>query len=106
MVYRCEEAYPVRMMCRLLEVSPSGYYAWRSRPVPTRTQVDDRLRQTVRLVHAESRGRYGSPRVRHALQARGLRVGRNRVMRLMRAGGLRARAPRRFRLVLHDGWLH
>jgi putative transposase len=88
--------YPIRRLCRALDVSPSGYYAWRSRPAPARIVVDRRLSQAIRVVHAESRGRYGSPRVLHALRTHGHRLGRNRVMRLMRAEGLRARPRRRF----------
>lgn len=63
-----------------------------------RQQRDVALRHALRVAHAESRGRYGSPRLLHAVRARGHRVGRNRVIRLMRAEGLCARRPRRFRV--------
>jgi len=89
----------VRLLCRTLGVTPSGFYAWRGRPLcPPRVRQDDALRRQLRLAHAASRGRYGSPRLRHALRIAGHRVGRNRVMRLMRLEQLRGRPHRRFRI--------
>jgi putative transposase len=91
--------YPIRVMARVLGVTPSGYYAWRGRPLcPPRVRRNDGLRRRIRLIHAESRGTYGSPRVVRALRAAGERVGRNRVMRLMRHERLQGRPRRRFRL--------
>ena len=91
--------YPVRTMCAVLGVSPSGYYAWHGRPLITpQVRINRALRVRIRAIHAESRGRYGSPRVHRALQAEGERLGRNRVIRLMRAEQLRGRPQRRFRL--------
>lgn len=95
--------YPVRMLCRLLAGSPSGFYAWAARPGAARPARDLALRHAIRVAHAESRGRYGSPRILHTVQARGHRVGRHRVMRLMRAEGLRARRPRRFPVTTDSG---
>ena len=84
-------------MCRVLGVSPSGFYAWRERP-PSRRRVDDiRLTREIRVVFREARGVYGSPRVFEELKARGHRLGRKRVERLMRAEGLQATLPKRFR---------
>ena len=91
------EAFPVRAMCAALEVSASGYYAWRGRPESARAAADRGLLPEIRRVHAESRRRYGSPRVHAALRAEGVRVGRHRVARLMRSHGIRAAAPLRFR---------
>jgi putative transposase len=88
----------VRVMCSVLEVSASGYYAWRHRPESIRSQANRVLLGDIRRVHAESRRRYGSPRVHAALQAEGQRVGRNRVARLMRRHGIAVRAKRRFRV--------
>jgi transposase InsO family protein len=90
--------FPVRALCRALEVSPSGYYAWRARRPSARAQQEVGLRHAIRVAHAESRGCYGSPRVHYAVRASGYAVGRNRVIRLMRAEGLRARRRRRFRV--------
>ena len=91
------EVFPVRAMCAALEVSASGYYAWRRRPESARAAADRGLLPEIRRVHAESRRRYGSPRVHAALRAEGVRVGRHRVARLMRSRGIRAAAPLRFR---------
>jgi putative transposase len=89
--------YPVALLCRVLKVSRSGYYAWHKRPAATRTVQDQRLALEVAAIHAHSRGRYGSPRVHAELRERGQRIARKRVARLMRAAGLRGRERRRFR---------
>ena len=88
--------YTVALMCRALGVAPSGYYAWRQRPVPNRTGRDEALTTHVRAAFTASRRRYGSPRVHAELRAAGHRVGRKRVARLMRQAGLHARPRRRF----------
>jgi putative transposase len=91
-------SYPVVLMCRVLQVSRSGYYAWCKRPPAPRTLRDQTLALEVAAIHAHSRGRYGSPRVHAELRERGQRTGRKRVARLMRAAGLRARERRRLRV--------
>jgi putative transposase len=94
--------YPVRLMCRVLEVSASGYYAWRSRPESRRALANRHLLETIRRIHAAHCGRYGSPRVYAALRAQGHRVSRGRIERLMRRHGIRALARRRFRPATTD----
>jgi putative transposase len=89
--------YPVALMCRVLKVSRSGYYAWCKRPASLHTQDDQKLGLQVAAIYRESRGRYGSPRVHAELRERGQRTGRKRVARLMQTAGLRAREHRRFR---------
>lgn len=89
--------YHVTTMCRVLEVSRAGFYAWRARPLCQRVQDDTRLRARIRQIYAAVKGRYGSPRVRQELRALGLPCGKHRVARLMRADGLRAKSARRFR---------
>ena len=89
-------AFPVALMCRLLGVSTSGFYAWRDRPESGRSRDDARLAVDIAATHKRSRGRYGSPRVHAELRAQGVRVGRKRVERLMREQGLCARPRRRF----------
>jgi putative transposase len=91
-----EVAFPVVPMCRVLGVSPSGYYAWKKRPTPRRVAQDVRLAEEVAQAHAASRGIYGSPRVHRELRAKGIRTSRKRVERLMRQRGLRGRQKRRF----------
>jgi putative transposase len=99
--FACIEAekanFPVRLMCRMLEVSPSGFYAWSKREPSERALDDQRLAVEVAEVHKRSRRRYGSPRVHRELQNAGKRIGRKRVARLMRTQGLVARPKRRFR---------
>ena len=97
LIFARSVAFPIAMMCRLLAVSTSGFYAWLKRPQSTRVKDDARLALDVAAAHKRSRGRYGSPRVHAELKARGVRVGRKRVERLMRSQGLRARPRRRFR---------
>jgi putative transposase len=89
--------WPVRLMCRVLEVSASGYYAWRSRPESARSAANRRLLVDVRRLHAEHHGRYGSPRMHAALRAEGRTASRGRVERLMRRHSIRALAGRRFK---------
>jgi transposase InsO family protein len=90
-------AFPIAVLCRLLAVSPSGYYAKQGRPRSAHARRDEELSERVAEVHATSRRRYGSPRVHAELKAEGQRVGRKRVARLMREGKLVARTRRRFR---------
>jgi len=89
--------YPVELMCRCLEVSRAGYYAWRGRPPSSRSTEDARLRVAIGVSHAASRGTYGSPRVHRDLRDQGRRVSRKRVARLMKDAGLAGRHKRRFR---------
>jgi putative transposase len=83
-------------MCRVLGVSPSGYYAWRKRPASARAQADQRLLRQIRTAHEASRGTYGVPRIHAELAAQGIRVGRKRVARLMRAAGIVGVSRRRW----------
>jgi putative transposase len=92
-----EKAIPTTKLCRILEVSPSGFYAWRSRPESTHAREDRRLSVLIRASFETSRKRYGSPRVHEDLIDQQVRVGRKRVVRLMREGGLVARARKRFK---------
>src|SRR4051812_27303901 len=98
--------YPVRLMCRVLEVSASGYYAWRSRPESPRAVDNRRLLETIRRIHVDHRGRYGSPRMHAALLAQGYRASRGRIERLIRGHGIRALARRRFRPATADSRHH
>ncbi len=90
--------YPVRMLCRTLLVTASGFYAWCRRGLSRRAQEDAALRVEIRAAHAASGKRYGSPRVHADLKAAGQHVGRKRVARLMREEGLEGQRKRRFRV--------
>ena len=89
--------YRVGRMCDTLEVSRSGYYAWRGRPASQRSREDRRLEVEIRSEFRRSRETYGSPRVHEALQRKGIRCSRKRVIRLMRRAHLRPKKVRRFR---------
>jgi putative transposase len=83
-------------MCRVLEVSTSGYYAWRKRPASQRARDDAALLRRIRTIHEASRQSYGVPRVYRELREDGVDVGRDRVARLMRQAGLQGISRRRF----------
>jgi len=87
--------YPIATMCRVLEVSTSGYCAWRQRGPSARAQADAKLRARIEAIHIESRGTYGRPRVHAELRAKGVRVGGKRVARLMRLEGVEGISRRR-----------
>jgi len=89
MIDRCRDAFPIRMMCRRLRVSPSGYYEWRSRPPSARTVANQRLLQRIRSLHAASDGVLGRRRLCEDLMDEGERCSPNRIGRLMGAVGLR-----------------
>ena len=93
------DSYPVRLMCAVLEVSPAGYYAWRERPVSERAKSNAALLDTIRQVHRDSHGRYGSPRVHAVLKGQGRGISRGRIERMMHHHGIRAimAKPRRVR---------
>ena len=95
MIQRCREAFPIRMMCRCLRVSPSGYYGWVTRPPSARAQENARLLARIRALHADQDGVVGSPRIWEDLRYAGERCGRHRVARLMRRAGLQGVPQRR-----------
>jgi putative transposase len=83
-------------MCRVLEVSPSGYYAWCVRPQSAHARRDGELLERILAIHAESRGIYGAPRIQAELRGQDVSVSRKRVARLMRQAGVRGVSRRRF----------
>jgi putative transposase len=88
MIERCREAFPIRMMCRCLDVSASGYYDWRERP-PSAREIDNRrLTQRIEALHAESDGVLGAGRIWEDLRFDGETASFNRIARLMHKQGL------------------
>src|SRR5262245_63845413 len=83
-------------MCAALEVSESGYYAWAGRAPSRAERRRGELMAAMEVIHAEVKGRYGSPRMAAELSARGYDCSENTVATLMRAHGIRAKMPRRF----------
>ena len=92
-----KKEFPVQRMCKVLDVSQSGYFAWRDRPACRRQRQDMVLLAHIRSAFALSLGTYGSPRMTRELQEDGLKVGRRRTARLMSDNGLRARQKRRYK---------
>ena len=97
-----QAVHRIATMCRVLGVSPSGYYAWRKRPLATRARADVALTAQIQGVHRESRGTYGAPRIHADLAAQGVQVGRKRVARLMRTVGLQGVSRRKVRTTVRD----
>lgn len=89
--------FPVTVLCSVLDVSRSGFYAWTKRIEPRRKASDAQLAVEIVAIHRRSRGTYGSPRVHAELRAKGISVSKKRVERLMRERGVEARRKRRFR---------
>jgi putative transposase len=100
-----QDTLPVGVMCRLLSVSRSGFYAWRDRPLSARARRDGELMALIHQIHAHSYGgTYGAPRIHVELrETYGIRVGRKRVERLMRQAGLKGVQKRRFRRTTRPG---
>jgi putative transposase len=90
--------YPITLMCKVLKLARSGYYAWCKRKLSPRNQENEILSEQIKLIHESSRQTYGSPRIKAALVARGFKVGRQRVVRLMAKLGICARLKRKFRV--------
>lgn len=88
MIQRGRESFSIRMMCRCLRVSPSGYYGWATRPPSPRAQANAQLLTQIRQRHADQDGVVGSQRIWEDLRDAGERCGRHRVARLMRRAGL------------------
>jgi putative transposase len=96
-----QQEYPVKTMCQMLDVSVSGYYAWKQRPASARQIADEQLSIRIRQVHEATHQIYGSRRIRAELAEQGNSCGRKRVVRLMRQNSLQARR-RRHRTVTTD----
>ena len=88
--------WPVVVMCEVLAVSCSGFYAWKARPASARALEDAKLVVAIKAAHKAGRGAYGSPRVFRALRKQGKRVGKKRVERLMRLEGVVGKKRKKF----------
>ena len=95
--------FPIALMCKVLNVSRSGYYAWCQRPPAPRTQENEMLSQEIQQIHKDSRDTYGSPRIHAALIAKGWQVSRQRVVRLMEKLGICAHPQRKFKVTTDSG---
>ena len=88
---------PVTLMCKALNVSSSGYYAWRERPPSAREMANQKLYGQIKVVFEASKKTYGSPRIHRRLNKKGVACSENRVARIMRLRGLKAKQSRRFK---------
>lgn len=99
-IWEHQTEHRLARLCAVLEVSRSGYDAWRTRPASARHQANARLLLRMRQLHTATKERYGAVKLWKALLAAGVRCGRHRVARLRRQHGLLARRARRFRAVI------
>lgn len=97
MIKSNDEQFPVNMMCRMLSVSRSGYYAWNHRPQSDRSQANKLLADDIKRIFDDEKERSGSPRITKLLQEEGKSVGRHRVARLMRNNNWRAKAAKKYK---------
>ncbi len=93
-----EPEFRVSVMCRVLEVNPSGYNAWRGRKASPRAEENERLVKEIKTIHAARRATYGSPKVCRKLRRDGEAVNHKRVARLMREHGIKAKRVKKFRV--------
>lgn len=93
-----EQDYEVARMCDVFEVSRSGYYAWKNRPVSSRAASQQELIAAMRDIHAQMREVYGSPRMHRELLERGFEVSENTVAKLMKAAGIQAKTKKKFQV--------
>lgn len=89
--------FSIRAMCRVLQVSPSGYYAWLARPRSARDLNNEVLAVEIEAIHEQSRGTYGSPRITRELREQGRHVSKKRVAKRMKESGIQGKKRRRFR---------
>jgi putative transposase len=89
--------FPVSRLCRMLEVSRSGYYEWLRRPPSPRAAADQQLQEKVQRYFAQGRGTYGTRRIKHLLAQEGLQVSRRRIGRVLAQAGLRCKTRRKFK---------
>lgn len=82
------QEHPVRVLCRALEVSESGYYAWQTRELSPHAREDARIAAEIQQIYHEHRRVYGSPRIQAQLRERGISCSRKRVVRLMQGLGI------------------
>jgi transposase InsO family protein len=95
-------AYPVPLLSRMLDVSTSGFYAWRERPLSAREREELRLEFEIRAADKRTRHTYGPERLQHDLAEHGIRVGICRIKRIRKKLGIRCRQKRRFKATTHS----
>lgn len=96
-IKRHKNKYPVKVMCRVLRASRSAYYEWCKGRVSARLEAREKLTEEIKVLHAESRGTYGSPRILSDLRSDGRRINHKRVESIMKAHGIRAKRHKKFK---------
>lgn len=99
------QGFRVRLMCQVLDVSSSGYYAWRKRPSSAREMANNTLLKEVKAAHQASNGVYGSPRIYHEVKGK-VSCSQNRVARLMKKHGIAAKQKRRYKRTIQANGAH
>jgi putative transposase len=95
-------AFRVKKMCRIFNISRSGYYGWKRRQRSVREKENEKLVYHIREAYALGRKAYGSPRITKELKTQGIACGKNRIARLMRINGIRAKMKRRYKVTTHS----
>ena len=101
-----KDQWPIDVQCSVLNVSRSGYYAWKGRRESARKREDNEIVAEIKAAAKIGRGTYGSPRIHRELRSKGRRIGRKRVERLMRQEGIVGRRKRRFRRTTDSNHAH
>jgi transposase InsO family protein len=102
MIKENKDHYSVQMMCRMLSVSPSGYYGWQDRPLSSRAQENAVLAAKIKAIFDKEHSRAGAKRIAKRLRLEGTQVSRHRVARIMRLHGWRAKAARKFKVTTNS----
>ncbi len=89
-VLLAEEGHSIQSCCELFDVSTSGYYDWKSRGPSARSMANESLKTQIKEIHKESKGTYGSPRIKASLERQGQKIGEDRVAKLMIEENIRA----------------
>lgn len=102
MIKENKDQYSVKLMCRLLSVSPSGYYDWLDRPLSSRSEANAILAAKIKVIFDEEHSLAGAKRIAKRLRHEGIAVSRHRVARIMRLNGWRAKAARKFKATTNN----
>jgi putative transposase len=94
--------FRVKKMCRIFNISRSGYYGWKRRQLSVREKENEKLMHHIREAYTLGRKAYGSPRITKELKTQGIACGKNRIARLMRINGIRAKMKRRYKVTTHS----
>lgn len=97
MIRQNKGLFDMKMMCKVLKVSRSGYYDWERQPISCRELENQKLTSEIKAIYEDEKHRVGSPRITKRLQASGHRVGKNRIATIMRKNGWKARGVKKFK---------